>query len=222
MRRLISAGFVVAALAWGANACTVGQGQGSVTGNLTVPNCDKDLTSYDMGPDFFAANAVNGQMTITIQKGGDYAEYADSVTIVVQDIAYVYDHIQSSTKVDGEGRPYEEFPIQLERPPGSAPDVPPPIIRMSLSLRGSCGSHKVNPSDEPQIVMHATGGVMRFYTILHGDIGSRDTNSKLIDGKFTGVPMSDPRGWGTLPTKGTLDGSFHFFYQRGGPAQPFP
>lgn len=222
MARAVFARVLLATLVASAAACTVGQGQGSITGHLTVPNCDADLTNYDMGPDFFAGNAVNGQLTITIQKGGDYAEYADSVTIVVQDTAYVYNSIQSSGKVDGDGRPYEDFPIALERPPGSAPDVKPPIVRMSLSLRGSCGSHKVNPTDEPQIVMHATGGTMRFYTILHGDIGSRDTNSKLIDGKFTNVPMSDPRGWGTEPTKGTLDGSFHFFYQRGGPAQPFP
>ena len=199
------------------SACAVGKGEGWVKGELTVPGCDKDLSHYDMNPDFFAANAVNGQMTIRIQPGGDFQEYADSVTIAVQDIEYVHEKKISVP-----------IPVQLERPPGAPVGLQPPLVRLSLSLRGTCGSHTFNPAgDKPQVILHATSGTVTFTSILHGDASSRDTNSKRIEGTFD-VVVEDPRNYSydsdpaTPKLTGHLTGAFKFFYQRGGPAQPFP
>jgi hypothetical protein len=196
------------------SACAVGKGEGWVRGEITLPACDMDHAAYDMDADFFAANAVNGQMTMRIQHGGDFQEYADSVTIAVQDVEWVNAKF-IGTPID----------VQLERPPGSPVTVAPPLVRLSLSLRGTCGSHIYNPLGDPaQVVLHATSGTVTFTSILHGDVSSRDTNSKRIEGSFD-VTVEDPRNYGppeNKPPASHLTGAFKFFYQRGGPAQPFP
>jgi hypothetical protein len=114
--------------------------------------------------------------------------------------------------------------------------VPPPLVQLSLSLRRTCGSDKLNVGDKAQVVLHAVSGTVDFTAIVHGDVSSRDTNSKRIEGTFA-VQVEDPRcpatpppgsttvppcGWGIAPSHGNLTGQFKFFYQRGGPAQPFP
>jgi hypothetical protein len=110
----------------------------------------------------------------------------------------------------------------FERPPGSPVNVPPPPIQMALNLRGLCGKQLLNPlGDLTQVTLEAVGGTITFTSILHGDIQSRDTNSKRIEGTFA-VHVADPRGWGTDQATGDISGNFKFFYQRGGPAQPFP
>ncbi len=200
------------------SACTVGGGEGSVTGSLSVPGCPADLSSFDLQPDFFAGIAVNSrglgsgvrgsnQLMIRIQKGGDLQEYSDSLTISVYDTAEVESYGGAPIKVE------------LLRPPGSAPSVPYPLVRMSLTLRKSCGSGRVGPRDPTQVVLHAVSGTITFAHILHGDPDSADTNDKRIEGAFD-VVLADPRHGAT--STGTLKGYFKFFYQRGGPAQPFP
>jgi len=190
-------------------SCEVGQGTGSVRGNLHVDGCDKDLSNYDMSPDFFAGNAAGTQLMIRIQRGGDLQEYNDNLNIIVDDTNRVQD-----------GQPIE---VKLFRPPGSAPSVEAPPIRISLSLRGTCGTDRLNPSDPPQVVLHAVSGTITFKRILRGDPSSEDTNSKRIEGSFQ-VALEDPRHpeGSAARNAGTLTGDFKFFYQRGGPAQPFP
>jgi hypothetical protein len=190
-------------------SCEVGQGAGSVRGNLHVEGCDKDLSNYDMAPDFFAGNAAETQLMIRIQRGGDLQEYNDSLNIIVDDTNRVQD-----------GQAIE---VKLMRPPGSAPSVEAPPIRISLSLRGTCGTGRVGPRDPPQVVLHAISGTITFKHILRGDPSSEDTNSKRIEGSFN-VTLEDPRHAEGTPARnaGTLTGDFKFFYQRGGPAQPFP
>ena len=204
----------VAAIGLGAPtvaSCTVGKGEGSVHGSLQVTGCaGKDLSSYDMGADFFGGLATDNQLVIRIQQGGGIQEYADSLTIGIQDTNEVEQNL---------GVP---LPVALERPPGSAPNVRPPLIQATLSLRATCGARKLAPGDDPAVVLHAVRGTVTFSYILHGDVQSRDTNSKRIEGVFD-LDVEDPRGWGTAGVStGHISGFFKFFYQRGGPAQPFP
>lgn len=212
MKRWLAAAIVATATA---SACSVGGGEGSVTGSLVVPVCEADLSQFDMRPDFFAGMAVTTksppltQLNIRIQKGGDIQEYSDSLTIAVSDTAQVKDN--------------EPIEVKLYRPPGSGPAVPYPLVRMSLTLRKSCGNGRVGPSDPNGVVLHAVSGTITFKHILRGDPVDADTNDKRIEGEFD-VKLEDPRHEaGTAPTTyGTLKGNFKFFYQRGGPAQPFP
>jgi hypothetical protein len=207
--RLRSLAGSLAAVAITTASCAVGQGEGSVTGSLHVDNCEADLSSYDMQPDFFGAIAANDQLLIRIQKGGDIQEYVDNLVIAIDDTKKIVDD--------------QPVALELERPPGSAPSVPAPLARMTLSLRGSCGSGHFGDTDNAQVVLHAVRGTITFHHILRGDPSSTDTNSKRIEGTFE-ADMEDPRHpVGSEPKQvGHLTGSFKFFYQRGGPAQPFP
>ena len=215
--RSLCLGALGVALAAHAPGCAVGNGEGSVKGNLTIPDCDADLSHYDMRADFFAASVSSSQLIITIQHGGGSSEYTDTVTIAVQD----YDAVQKA--IEDSGVMHEaSFDISaFERPPGAPVSEKPPPVRLSALMRGSCGTQRFNPGDVSQVGLVATKGSIRFSSIFHGSVQSRDTNDKRIQGSFN-VEVEDPRGWGTTPAKGHLEGDFKFFYQRGGPAQPFP
>lgn len=189
--------------------CTVGTGEGFVRGDLFVPGCE-GVSNYEMEPNFFGAVAIQNQLQIRIQKGGDYQEYADSVTISVLNTEEIFAH-----KLN------QPIPVELERLPGSPPSVKPPFVRISLSLRNSCSSHIFNPGDNPYVVYHATQGTVTFTSIVHGDLKSTDTNSKRVEGTFD-VWVEDPRFPERNPKPGgRIYGAFKFFYQKGGPAQPF-
>ncbi|MBI2393896.1 MAG: hypothetical protein HYV09_30270 [Deltaproteobacteria bacterium] len=209
MRHLAMVALAAAALM--STSCEVGQGVGRVYGDLRVEGCGgKDLSAYSMDPHFFGAIAVGRQLLIRIQRGGDLQEYTDNLVIAVDDLDKVVDN-----------QPIE---VQLQRPPGSGPEVPAPLVRMTLSLRGTCGSGKVGPNDNPAVVLHVVRGTITFKSILRGDPSSSDTNSKRIEGFFNELVLEDPRHEVGQPARsaGTLSGDFKFFYQRGGPAQPFP
>jgi hypothetical protein len=225
--RLVAALLVVAGAGANAMACAVGQGTGNVTGAIVLPVCDKDLSAYDMGANFFAGEATGNQLLIRIQQGGGFQEYADSLTILVHDVQGTLAAIDASTPPDGQPKSVT-YDVELERLPGSAPWVPVPAVQMSLSLRGTCGEPRYSAGDQIQLVMHAISGKITFTNIFNGDINTRDTNAKRISGSFENVHLVDPReGDASVPDSkrtefGTISGSFSFFYQRGGPAQNFP
>jgi hypothetical protein len=200
-------------------ACAVGQGSGDVTGNISLPDCDKDLSNYDMGADFFGAVASGNQLQIRIQQGGGTQEYADSLTITVNDLAKTLKTIEDTGSAT--------YQVQLERLPGSPPWAPTPDVQMTLSLRATCGLPRYSAGDQGHFVIHAVSGTITFLHIFNGDINTRDTNAKRIQGSFQNVLLVDPREADPAtgvpgPTHGTIQGEFSFFYQRGGPAQPFP
>ena len=220
--RLALALLVVAGVGAGAMACAVGQGSGDVAGAIVLPVCKKDLSNYDMGANFFAAEASGDQLLIRIQEGGGFQEYADSLTILVHDVA------GTLAKIDAAADHSWTYDVQLERLPGAAPWTPAPDVQMSLSLRGTCGQPIYSAGDQIQVVLAAISGKITFTNIFNGDINTRDTNAKRISGTFDNVHLVDPReGDATVPDAqrteyGTISGSFSFFYQRGGPAQNFP
>jgi hypothetical protein len=200
-----------------AGSCAVGEGEGFVKGSLKLDKCDADLSGYDMNPNFFGAQSVGPQLLIRIQKGADLQEYQDNLIISVDDV----DYVRSLIDADHHGQP---IPVEAERLPGSPPAKPGPQVRMSFSLRGTCGSPKLNPGDNPEVILHATTGNIVFDYIYDPSADSRDTNAKRIEGHFENVLFEDPRKPMSAGGKngGTLSGQFKFFYQRGGPAQPFP
>ena len=191
-----------------ASACSVGQGEGSVRGSLHISGCDADLSAYDMNPDFFGAQSAQQQLLIRIQKGGAGQEYVDNLVISVDDVFAVRRSLLNTP-----------IAVEVERPPGSPLARPAPPVKISLSLRGSCGTQYFNPGDPAQVVLHATSGTITFTSMLDPNADLRDTNAKRIEGSFS-VHLDDPRYPGK--STGDITGSFKFFYQRGGPAQPFP
>lgn len=207
-------------------ACAVGQGSGHVTGSFIVPICQKDLSHYDMQPNFFAADPTNpdanpamqSQVIIRIQNGGGSVEYADALFIAVQDADVVNAAIAADT---ADSPPSATYDIALERPPGSAVDVPAPMVRMSLSLQATCGSGVFDPGDAGGTALNAVSGKITFTSIVHGDLNSNNASAKRITGSFTNVILEDPRTPGQGDS-GTISGDFDFFFQWGDPAQAFP
>jgi hypothetical protein len=119
-----------------ASSCSLGEGSGSVTGTLDIPDCWSGR--FDLKPDFFAAvpfsDGVN--MQLRIQKGGDYETFSDGVLIQIDNINTVRSELGQ--------------PLQVDLPPSvKPPGVPiqavanPSIVHMSLYLQTTCHTQDV-------------------------------------------------------------------------------
>ena len=136
MKKAIAAGFVVGAIAIATtNGCTVGSGTGSVSGDLFVPDCWAG--SYDLKPDFFGAtpNPNDDTLFIRIQRGSDYINFSDGVSILVTHVTEVASAIKSSGP--------QTLSISLPPsvvPPGVpiTPTANPATAQFALYMQGSC------------------------------------------------------------------------------------
>jgi hypothetical protein len=223
-------------------ACTLASGEGSVTGQLDVPNCWSG--SFDLKPDFFAGIPYRNDFFFRIQRTGDYANFADGVAIHVSDVQVVRMQLGQ--------------PLVVGLPPGvSTPGVPvsadpnPPLVNLSLYLGRSCrsetpalyavkaalaqadGSCDISGpltcgqnADVPAGSQEVTSTIT-FTHIFNGNPEEPNATERLTEGTFD-VYLADPRdvcpgGVGAPPRcRGHLTGSFKFFFERGRPAQPFP
>ncbi len=61
------------------SACTLGSGEGSVTGQLDVPKCWSG--AFDLKPDFFAGIPYRTNYLIRVQQTADYANFADGIAV---------------------------------------------------------------------------------------------------------------------------------------------
>ncbi|HEX7600918.1 MAG TPA: hypothetical protein VF316_04905, partial [Polyangiaceae bacterium] len=110
-------------------SCSVGGGQGSVTGTLNVVNCWSG--KFDLQPDFFGATPFRHQLTFRIQRGSDFENFSDGVSILVSDGTAVRAKLGQ--------------PLSVDLPPEvSPPGVPvkavkdPAVVQLALYLQGSC------------------------------------------------------------------------------------
>ncbi len=187
------------------SACSVGQGSGSVTGEVSFPECRLATTTYDLRPDFFAADFVDDPATVSghlrqildirVQRGS-YGEWSsDGVSFLVRNVDDIAGMLGTPLPV-GQGEP----------------------VSMTLYLGASCesGVPRTRYFALPAI-LDATSGTITFTAIYAPDI---DPGSLHIEASFEDVRFEDPQ----RPTErfAQLSGSFSFFYQRGRPAQHFP
>lgn len=112
--------------------CSVGSGTGSVTGDLYVTDCWSG--KFDLQPDFFAAtpNADDDSLFIRIQRGSDYTNFSDGVSILVNHVTEIRESML--------GQP---LPVSLPPsvvPPGVpiTPDTNPADVQFALYLQQSC------------------------------------------------------------------------------------
>ena len=68
-------------------ACSVGNGEGELTGVITDPECDLEGAAVDVRPNFFVADDDREGVTIRVQRGGDYLVFSDGLSIGVADAA---------------------------------------------------------------------------------------------------------------------------------------
>lgn len=236
---------VAGALGLHVASCSLGTGTGSVKGTLDVTDCWSG--SFDLQPDFFAAQPYRSQVLFRIQSGGDYEAFSDGVTILVDDVTAI------RTSMLGK-------PLDVALPPAVVPpgipvvaDPNPPLVHFALYLQRACrletpalyamrevslpseGGGASGPvcSDGGTSDAGSSGGApsigkstITFTDLFDGNPDEGDVAKRRTAATFD-VYLADPReicpGSGVPPrSRGHLTGSFDFLFQRGRPAQPFP
>lgn len=185
--------WLLAALLTAALGCSVGGGEGEVTGTVTAPGCELDMASYDMEPTFFGADAVEEMLEIRIQRGSDLETFSDGLTILVTDAGRV--------RADLLG-----VPIELT---GEA-DA---LVQMNVYLNGTC---KPERSELP-VNYEAVNGSIVFENIYAPELTEDDVET---EANFDDVLFVDPAN--PEERNAVLSGYFRFLHNRGRPAQRFP
>jgi hypothetical protein len=114
----------------GAPSCTIGKGQGTITGTLSAPDCWSG--SFDLAPDYFAAVPYRDSLVLRVQKGSDFQNFSDGISILVDNARGLRD-----AKL-GE-------PLAISLPPEvTPPGVPvrpqsdPASVHLTLYLQRTC------------------------------------------------------------------------------------
>ncbi len=180
-----------------AGGCSVGQGQGELSGYVVAPDCDIDEPAYDLSPSFFSAEVTARQLNIRVQRGSDIEGYSDGVMIQVRDVNEVF-------------RNRIGIPIPVDPEDSS-------LLQAVFYLNQTCPSGFPDFFDTQPVIMEAQSGSIVFDAIYAPDI---EAGAVLIEGELQDVRFAATDA--PEVTNGSLSGHFSFFYQRGSPAQRFP
>ncbi|MCA9581607.1 MAG: hypothetical protein KC416_07410 [Myxococcales bacterium] len=185
--------------------CSVGSGEGTARGAVTAPECDLSASPYDLQPTFFAAEEVEGQLRIRVQRGSDFEDKSDGLVVLLRDASDLHrNHL-------GEAIDLAE---EASKPGGGA-------VAFTLYLNETC---PVVRTDVPA-VFQAVSGTITFEAVYAPAVseGTRIEASfedlVLYDVPFGADVGEEP---GVPDRSATLEGDFGFFYSRGRPAQRFP
>jgi hypothetical protein len=217
-------------LAWAAGwcailaapGCSVGTGTGFVTSDrLFVDGCW--LGTFNLQPNFFAANPYEDTLTIRVQRGERDIRESDGITMLVGDVPGIRTGGLLGTELPL-GLPVGVSPIGY-----GLPDVPnPPAASMTLYLHNSCRGQNAE--------LFAVDGHVIFEQLFSGDLNEDTADDRITKGSFVAFVV-DPRD--AMPRASTdadagpaytypadrtsrVDGEFNFVFHRGTPAQPFP
>ena len=186
-------GPVAALLLWAALGCSVGGGEGEVTGTINAPGCELEMADYSMDPTFFGADPIEGMIEMRIQHGSDLETFSDGLTILVTDASRV--------RADLLG-----VPIELT---GEA-DA---LVQMNVYLNGTCPPER---GDLP-VNYQAVSGNIVFQNIYAPELTEDDVETAA---RFDDVLFVDPAN--PEMRNAVLSGHFRFLHNRGRPAQRFP
>jgi hypothetical protein len=255
---------VASIAAFVAPACSLGNGTGSCSGTLDVPDCWAG--PFDLHPSFFAAvpSPDDDSLQIRIQNGGDYETFSDGLAILVDDAG----EVRGDPASDGTPRPsLLGMTLIVALPSGVTPPGVPisprarsSIVHATLYLDATCRTQDdalyaldavttnadgtclaadgAAPSitcpdsastGSPAAASPGTVGTSTivFNALFDGNSDESNAAERLSDGYFH-LFLADPReicpgGVGPPPPcRGELTGNFHFYFERGRPAQPFP
>jgi hypothetical protein len=189
--------------------CTVGDGSGEVTAKrLYLKGCWNG--SFNLQPDFFAANAYRSEsLQIRVQRGDNNQEASDGLTVLVRDLGEVKKRLGTAIPVG--------VPEGVAPPGQPLTGEPGPLVSISLYLHQTC--HEQNSAT------YSVSGNITFNSIFSGDPNEEDSDARLTDATFN-VQFADPRELvdatdAEAVTSSDVIGKFNFFFQRGQPAQPF-
>lgn len=199
-------------LSWLVIGCTVGEGEGWVRSDrLYIEECWDG--SFNLGPDFFAANPYREEtLMIRVQRGDNAEEFSDGVSVLVPDLQYVRARLGQDIAVG--------LPSGIDVP-GADPVLgdggSSPPVSLAVYLHNSC--HQQNGT------VYSIDGTIRFESLFSGKVGEDDADERLTDATFDAT-FADPRQLvgpdaDNPKYQSRVQGHFRFFFQRGQPAQPF-
>ncbi|MBX7192635.1 MAG: hypothetical protein K1X94_11285 [Sandaracinaceae bacterium] len=183
-----------------ASACSVGTGEGEITGSLVLRDCNVDLPDYSLRP----PGAVDGEesptVTIRVQRGSFRESFSDGLMVSVYD-------------VDEVARAHLEEPLPLT----PIDETRTRLVDVTFYAGQSCDSGYPDEFWRTPGLLHAVSGTITFHALHAPDLDGADTeiSAELTDVQFEASGAAADK-------HAHLDGWFRFFYQRGAPSQSFP
>ena len=135
-------------------ACSLGEGQGSITGSLNVPACWSGR--FEFKPDFYAGVPYREtSLVLRIQQGGDYQTFSDGISILVDDVHAIRPDL---------GAGLLGVPLTVSLPPEvTPPGVPikaianPANVHFALYLQKSCRTQNVALYAMDEVTLNTDG-----------------------------------------------------------------
>lgn len=220
LKNVVTTTVVGLAIAASSPACSQGEGNGSIKGTLNIPDCWNG--AFDLDPDFFAAVPYREtSLTIRIQRGSDFQNFSDGISILASDITKI------RPSKDNPGKYGQALRVDIPpevTPPGTpvVADPDPALVSFALYLQRSCKTQTVtlNAVDEVTIPSDGTctadamrgadptqgcavdkdapGGVgsgkslIAFTSLANGKLDEEDAAQRLNQGCFD-IYLADPR-----------------------------
>lgn len=189
-------------------ACSVGVGEGFVSGSVRVDECRLDQPAFDLMPNFFVAEFVSDpelidrtatlrHLNMRIQRGSWREVDSDGLFVSVADV--------------------NELERSLIGVPIAITDEATAMVHLTLYLGQTCRSGFPDNHWTRSVILPAVSGTITFDAIYAPGLGDPDgeISATFDDVYFTDAAEPDTR-------QATLSGAFSFVYQRGRPAQRFP
>jgi hypothetical protein len=188
-------------------ACSVGTGEGTITGSVLIEQCRLDEADFDLRPSFFAAEFINDpelidpvdrlrRMNIRIQRGSGREADSDGLMIAVRDVNEIEAAIDAPIAIVDEANA---------------------MVELTLYLNQQCQAGLPRGRWTRSAILPAVSGTIRFSAIYAPGLGDEDGEITATFDDVAFVDPADPEG-----RNATLSGAFTFVYQRGSPAQRFP
>jgi hypothetical protein len=209
---------VLAVCALAALGCSVGSGEGWVSGLMFLKACGYaggadpavEGSPFVLSVRYLFGDVAGDRLDIRLQDSGAFISRSDGLTISLRNRHDIVAAIRTGGPVS--------VPVYGEPPPlpVTGPDI---VAQASLYFNRSCPDSYVDFSE-------FVSGTIEFTSMYartdDGDYADIDR----IHGSFTGLAFQDPRPEvadenGVAPWV-TINGEFDFDYTRGRPAQPFP
>jgi hypothetical protein len=191
-------------------ACSVGAGDGEISGSLVLRDCGIEIADYHLRPTFFGAEYITNpgardgeqspSVTIRVQRGSYRESFSDGLLISVYDVnEVVRSHL---------GEPLPLTPVAAGRTR---------LLDVTFYAQQTCDAGYPDEFFQTPGILHASAGTITFHALHAPDLDGANTeiSADLTDAVF--VADNDPEG-----RRAELSGFFQFFYQRGAPAQTFP
>ena len=199
MKKVLASALAIAAItiATSESGCTVGSGTWSVSGYLVVPDCWSG--KFDLQPDFFGAtpNPNDDSLFIRVQRGSDYINFSDGVSILVTHVSEIAQAITASGP--------QSLSVSLPPavvPPGVpiTPTANPAWVQFALYLQGSCRPETPGLYAMDTVTTNGPSGV-------DGGASLCTAATAATAGQCTSPPPTVPTGTSTITFQHLFDAS---------------